>query len=326
MKKLLLGIAFIMAAISGCQKNSDMLTVGISKIVTHPALDAIEQAIQDEFAHQGITNVRFDLQNANGDVNTAATIANKFKAEKVDIAVGIATPTAVALANTLRDIPVVYAAVTDPVGASLVESFDKGGTNVTGVSDMTPVKEQIMMLNRIRPLKALGHVYSSGETNAVILAGMAKEACRELGIEFIEATVTNSSEVKQAAQAIIDKVDGMYVSTDNTVVSALASLTDVAVKNGVPIMSADPSSAETFDILIAWGFDYYKMGRATGRMVKEILDGKKTEDIPTMFMTDPSDIDLLVNIDLARKLGIEIPEDIIASANKIVENGTLTTK
>ena len=326
MKRLLVITVTVLIALSGCQKKDNGILIGISKIVSHPALDAIEQAIQDELVAQGVENVTYDLQNANGDVNTAATIANKFKAEKVNIAIGIATPTAVALANAIKDAPVIYSAVTDPVGANLVESFDKGGPNVTGVSDMTPVKEQIEMLNRIKPLKALGHVYSSGETNAVILAGMAKEACEELGIEFIEATVTNSSEVKQATQAIIDKIDGLYVSTDNTVVSALASLTDVAVKNGVPIMSADPSSAEKFEVLVAWGFDYYKMGRATGRMVKQILDGKKTSEIPTMFMTDPSDIDLLVNLDLAKKMGIEIPADIVNSANKLVKDGSLEIK
>ena len=320
-KVILFLSAVIIFSFVSCQKESSGIKIGISKIVQHPALDAVEQAIQDELAAQGVTDVSYDLQNANGDVNTASTIANKFKAEKVDIAIGIATPTAVALANAIKDRPVIYAAVTDPVSANLVESFNKGGDNVTGVSDMTPVKEQIMMLNRIKPLKALGHVYTSSETNAVILAEMAKEACEELGIEFIGSTVSNSAEIKQAAQSIIDKVDGIYVSTDNNVVSALASLTEVALKNNVPIMSADPSSAETFDILIAWGFDYYKMGRATGRLVKEIIDGKKTSQIPTVFMTDPSDIDLLVNLDLAKKLGLTIPQDIIDNASKIVENG-----
>ncbi len=299
--------------------------IGISKIVSHPALDAVEQGIQDQLKDMGY-DLEYDLQNANGEVSTAASIANKFKSEHVRIAVGIATPTAQALANALKDITVVYSAVTDPVDAGLVDSFDKGGKNITGVSDMTPVRDQIEFLNRIKKINRLGHVYSSSEANAVRLAGMAKEACDALGIEFVESTVTNSSEVKQATQAIINRVDGIYVSTDNTVVSALAALTEVALENGVPVMSADPSSAEKFDVLAAWGFDYYKMGRATGRLIAELLEGAKPEDIPTRFMTDPSDIDLLINLDVAKKLGLSFPQDVIDSASKIVENGTLKTK
>ncbi|RKX84808.1 MAG: ABC transporter substrate-binding protein [Spirochaetes bacterium] len=290
--------------------------IGISKIVTHPALDAIEQGIQDELADEGFTDIEYDLQNANGEITTAASIATKFKTSGVTVAVGIATPTAQALRNTLKDIPVVYSAVTDPISAGIISSFDKGEHGVAGVSDLTPVKEQIMMLQRIAGIKRLGHIYSSGESNAVVLAEMAKKACKELGIEFVESTVTNSSEVKQAAQAIVNKVDGIYVSTDNTVVSALASLADVAMKAGVPIMSADPSSTEGSDVLISWGFDYYKVGRATGKVVGEILNGKSTEDMPTVFMTDPSDTNLVINLDVAKKLGITIPEDLLAIANK----------
>jgi len=312
---------------TGQEETADAgIVIGISKIVAHPALDAVEQGIQDELAELGFDNITFDFQNANGDMNTAASIANKFKADGVDIAIGIATPTAVALANTLTDIPVVYAAITDPVDAGLVDSYDEGGPNVTGVSDMTPVKEQISLLNDLVGLTALGHVYTSSEQNAVVLAEMARTACEELGIEFVEATVTNSAEVKQAIQSIIDKVDGIYISTDNTVVSAIASIIDVAMANNVPVMSADPSSAEESDVLAAWGFDYYKMGRAVGKMVADILNGTPTSDIPTKFMTDPSDVDLLINLDVAETLGITIPKNIKDSANKIVQNGVLQTQ
>ena len=307
------------------KQEVDKVRIGISKIVSHPALDAAEQGIQDELAALGY-DAEFDLQNANGEASTAASIANKFKNEKVDIAVGIATPTAQALVNALDEIIVVYTLVTDPVGAGLVDSFDRGGPNVTGISDMTPVREQIMMLDRIRKLNSLGHVYSSSEANAVILADMARKACEDLGIEFVETTVTSSAEVKQATQTIVKRVDGIYVSTDNTVVSALSALTEVAVENGVPVMSADPSSAEQFDVLAAWGFDYYKMGRATGKLIAELLEGADPESIPTRFMTEPSDIDLLINLDVADQLGLAIPQDIVDNASKIVENGEIKKK
>jgi len=331
MKKIVLFIATLILLASWSfvfaseKQEVEKDVIGISKIVAHPALDAVEQGIQDELAELGY-ELTYDLQNANGEVSTAASIANKFKSEGVAVAVGIATPTAQALVNVLDEIVVIYSAVTDPVDAGLVDSFDRGGKNVTGVSDMTPVREQIELLNRVKKIRRLGHVYTSSEANAVRLAEMAREACEDLGIEFVESTISNSAEVKQATQTIINRVDGLYVSTDNTVVSALAALTEVAMENGVPVMSADPSSAETFDVLAAWGFDYYKMGRATGRLVAEILEGANPEDIPTRFMTDPSDIDLLINLDVAQELGLEFPKDIIDSASKIVENGELKTR
>jgi len=299
--------------------------IGVSKIVSHPALDAVVKGLQDELAAQKI-NAEYDLQNANGDINAAASIANKFQSEKVTLAVGVATPTSQSLVNTLKGIPVVFTAVTDPVKAGLVASLKKGDKNVTGVSDMTPVKQQIELLLKVKKVKRLGHIYTSSEENAVVLAGIVKQVCKELNIEFVETTVSKSSEVKQAVQAIIRRVDALYISTDNTVVSAMSAVTDVAMKAKVPIMSADPSSAENYPVLAAWGFDYYKMGRTTGKLVVEILKGKKPEQIPTQFMTKTSDVDLLINLDVAKKLGLTFPKEIVKSANKVVENGKLTKK
>ena len=328
MKKLvILAAAAILSSVlflSPAQAGKDVF-IGISKIVAHPALDALEQGVQDGVKER-FPNARFDLQNANGEMSTAASIAQKFKAQQVDVAVGIATPTAQALVNAIKDRPVLFCAVTDPEGAGLVESVQKGEKGVTGTSDMTPVKEQIMLLNRITPIKTLGHVYSSGEANAVALAVIAKQVCQELGIEFVETTVTNSAEVKQAVQTIAPRVDGIYLSNDNTVFSALSAVTSVAMKHKIPVMSADPSSAETHDVLAAWGFDYYKMGRVTGRLAADVIQGKKPGDIPTVYMTDPSDVDLLLNKDVASKLGLTFPKDILGTANKVIENGKLTLK
>ena len=299
--------------------------IGISKIVSHPALDAVVKGIQDELVASKM-NVSFDVQNANGDISTAASIANKFQSEKVALAVGVATPTAQALVNTLKGIPIVFSAVTDPVKAGLVTSLKKGAKNVTGVSDMTPVKQQIELLMRMKKIKRLGHIYTSSEENAVVLAGIVKQVCAELHIEFVPTTVTKSAEVKQAAESIIRRVDALYISTDNTVVSAMSAVAEVAMKAKVPIMSADPSSSESYDVLAAWGFDYYKMGRATGKMVVEILKGKKTEQIPTRFMTKASDVDLMINLDVAKKLGLTVPKDLVATANTIREHGKLIKK
>jgi putative ABC transport system substrate-binding protein len=324
MKKIILlvtGISLVLG-FYGCGGGSNV--IGISKIVSHPALDGTEKGIQDELKALGY-NFKFDLQNANGDANAAKTIANKFMTNRVKIAVGIATPTSQALAGTISDIPVVFTAVTDPVEAGLVKTLEADGRNITGISDMIPVKAQIEFLLSLKPVKVLAHIYTSSEKNAVLLAELAKKACAELNIEFAASAVTKSAEVKQAAQLLAGKVDAFYVTTDNTVVSALSAIAEIAADKKIPIMSADPASAENIPVLAAWGFDYYKMGRATGKMIDEILKGRNPGTIPTRFMTDPKDIDLLINLDVAKDLGITIPNEVVGKASKLIRDGKLST-
>lgn len=305
--------------------DSNPYKIGISKIVSHPALDAVEQGVKDELAARGIT-ASFDSQSANGDVNTATQIANKFKSDRVDAVVAIATPTAVAAANVIKDIPIVFATVTDPVGAGLVGPDKMGSLNVTGLSDKIDVLDQIKLFNRIRTIKTLGYIYTSSEANSASALADVQAACKELGITVVAQSITNSSEVKQATQAIISRVDGIYLTTDNTVFSALPALVEVALANKKPVFSADTTSAMNGGCVIASGFDYYKAGRATGVIVAEVLGGKDPASIPVKYITDPSETDFLVDLDAAAICGITIPDDILASANKIIQNGKLTSR
>ncbi|MFP4549410.1 MAG: ABC transporter substrate-binding protein [Spirochaetales bacterium] len=316
-------VLLIAAAAFATGTQEETIRIGISKIVSHPALDAVEQGIKDELAELGYTDIVFDVQSANGDISTANQIATKFRNDRVDVAVGIATPTAQALVNAITDIPVVYTAVTDPVGAGIVPSLEGDGGNVTGYSDLTPVREQIGLIGQLDGVSAIGHVYSSGEANAVVLAEMAAEAAEEIGVEFLTTTVTNTAEVRQATESIVDRVDIFYMSTDNTVVSALAALTEVANAAGVPVMTADPSSAEEQDVIGAYGFDYYTMGRATGALIAEILEGADPNEIPVQYLTDADDLVLHINLDVAERLGIVIPDAIIEAADQVVENGAM---
>ncbi len=320
---ILLTLIAVTTFLSGCAEEKP-LTIGITKIVAHPALDALENGIM-EVVLETYPDAVFDNQNANGEMSTASSIAQKFKTDKVNLAVGIATPTAVALANVIKDVPVIFCAVTDPVDAGLVPSIDKSEGNITGISDMTPVKDQIALLKELKDIKSLGHVYSSGEANAVRLAELAEQACIELGIDFVPSTVSTSAEVKQAAQAIAGRIDAFYVSTDNTVVSALAALGDVAAKEGIPILSADPSSASENGVFLAWGFDYYKMGLATGRLVVKVLQGADPATIPTGFMTSVDDIELFINLDIAENLGISVPASLLSKAKNVVKDNKVET-
>lgn len=321
----LLTLSVLFALSAAPKQKNKTVKIGIAKIVQHPALDSVEKGIIDAIEAAGI-KAKFDLQNANGDINTANQIATQFKDTKVDVAVGIATPIAIALANTLKNTPVVFGTVTDPLGAGLVTTLEHGENNVTGMSDELPSKEHIRIFKEIAGIKTLGYIYTSNEDNSVSSLELIKAGCKEAGLELVVQSITNSSEVKQAAEAIVDRCDGIYLTTDNTIFSALPSLVSVFNKAKKPIFSGDVTGAMNGGCFMAFGFNYYKAGYATGEMVVEILNGKKPSEIPVKFMTKQSDSDLLFDLDAAKVCGITIPEDYLKQATYIIENGKLTKK
>ncbi|GHV83390.1 ABC transporter substrate-binding protein [Spirochaetia bacterium] len=329
MKKLIL-IALLCAATAsafagGKASPTGKVTIGIAKIVQHPALDAVEQGVIDVLNEAGIAAV-YDRQNANGDVNTAAQIAAKFKSERVAVAVGIATPVAVALATAIKDIPVVFATVTDPVGAGLVSTVAHGEGNVTGMSDAIPTEEHLRIFKEIAGIKTLGYIYTSNEANSISALQEVQAAAKKLGITVVEQSISTSAEVRAASQAIVGRVDGIYLTTDNTVFSALPSLMQVFNAAKKPIFSGDVTGAMDGGCVIASGFNYYKAGRATGEIVLQILNGKKPADIPVRFMTEAADSDFLLDLDAAAACGITIPKKYLDSANIIYQNGKITQK
>lgn len=299
--------------------------IGISKLLAHPALDAAEQGMIDYLEQTGLA-VSFDSQNASGEIATASSIAQKFKNDRSDIVVGIATPSAQALANVFTDIPVVFSAVTDPVAAGLVSDNAGGGGNVTGVSDANPIKEQLTLFKRLTGARTIGMIYSSGESNAIVQMEEARTASAELGLGFVSAAVSNSAEVRMATQSIIDRVDAVYISTDNAVVSAIASVSDVCARAGKPLFNADTSSSDNIDFFLSWGFNYYSLGVATGKLVERIINGENPGSIPTVLLSDPADIELWVNLDVAAKLGLTVPDDILSAAKVIVRDGQKITQ
>ena len=307
MKKIIPLLAAACVLFASCSAKNDKTVIGIAKIVQHPALDAVEQGIVDVIKENGY-DAEFDLQNANGDVNTAAQIANQYKVKKVDVAVGIATPVAIALANTMKKTPIVFGTVTDPLGAGLVSTLEHGEGNVTGMSDELPSKEHIKLFKEITGIKTLGYIYTSNEDNSLSSLKLVQDGCKEAGLELVTQAISNSSEVKAAAEAIVDRVDGIYLTTDNTVFSALPSLVNVFNKAKKPIFSGDVTGAMDGGCLMASGFNYYKAGYATGEMVVQILNGAKPSEIPVRFMTKPEDSDLLFDLDAAKACGITIPE------------------
>lgn len=291
--------------------------IGISKLLAHPALDAIEEGIKDYLDSTGYA-FEYDVQNANGEVTAASQIAQVFKDEGTDLNIGIATPTAQALANVCVDTPLIYSSVTDPTAAGLV---GKGMENIAGVSDMVPVAAHLSLIMQIVPeLESLGMVYTSGEANGIVLMEAMKAAAEDEGVDLITASVANSSEVRMAAESIIDRVDAVYVATDNTVISAITALSDVCMAHRIPLFSADTTSSYGTNVLLAGGFDYYASGLLTGEIVERYLDGENLEDIGVVYL-DQESLEIYLNMDVASALGLTIPETIADSAAIVVSGG-----
>ncbi len=328
MKKIIISLLLVSLSLFlfGCPKKDnsaeDTYKIGVAKVLAHPALDAVEKGITDVINESGI-KAKFDYQNANGDINTSASIATKFKSENANIMVGIGTPIAVALANSTSNIPVVFSAITDPISAGLVDSLEYGYKNITGAVDTIPIREQIIEFRKIYPFKKMGFIYTNSESNSVSMAETTKNVCKELGIEFVPATITNPSEVKQAAESLIGRVDAFYAVSDNSLITGLNSLTSTALANKIPVFGADTTSAKEGGSLYVMGFDYYNLGRETGKMIIEILNGKKPNEMPVISLKDPKDYQTLVDLDVAKKLGIKISDEIINNATFVIENGNL---
>jgi len=323
MKKLaLIGVVcvLILLVFSSCNKKEETgYNVCVSKIIPHAALDAVEKGMQTYLETTDL-EINYNYQTANGDVATAVSIAQQFKDSNCDISVGIGTPSAQALANVFKDKNVIYSAITDPVGAGLTAD------NVCGVSDANPVAAQIQLFAETTGAKTIGNIYASGEANGVTLKDQAKAACEELGLGFEEVSIANSSEVKMAAQSLIKKVDGIYIATDNAVISAIASVADVCTKENKPLFVADPSNVEALDFLMAWGFNYYNIGVETGKIVEQCLKGTSPKDIGIVKLTDPTQFELWLNEDNAEKLGITFSKDLLDSATVIIKDGNKISK
>jgi putative ABC transport system substrate-binding protein len=324
----LLSVIFILFALTACgnqntAKQSDdankVLKLGVIQIVEHPSLDAARNGFLEVLQENGYIegeNLQVDFQNAQGDMPTAKTIANKFVSDKKDIILAIATPTSQAIAGTTKDIPILITAVTDPVAAGLVKSMERPGTNVTGTTDMAPVKEQLALLKEIKPeIKRVGILYNTSETNSVVQVEIAEKAAKELGLELVKSVANNSSEVLQAAQALIGRVDGIYVPGDNTVVSALESVIQVANNNKLPLVVSEGDSVRR-GALATLGLDYYKLGRQTGEMAIEVLNGRDPAKMPIQSQRD---LNVVVNLKAAVAMGIEIPKSVIDKASEIIE-------
>jgi len=295
--------------------GDEPVNIGVLQFVQHPALDAATEGFKDALDDAGV-QVEYDDQNAQGEVPNTNTIATTFASDGLDLVFTVATPAAQAAAQAIVDTPVLFTAVTDAEAAGLVDSNDAPGANVTGTSDLNPVADQLALLAEIAPdAKTVGVVYSSGEVNSEVQVDLAKEAAADLGITIKEATVSNSSEVQQATQSLGD-VDAIYVPTDNTVVSGIAALIQVAEQKQIPVISGDSGPVESGAVATI-GIDYTKLGYQTGEMAAKILqDGADPASMP---VETSNDVELIINPAGAERMGVELPDSVTERADTVIE-------
>lgn len=297
---------------------ADMKNVAITYIVDHPAINATLKGIIDEMADEGYAegkNLKLEIQSAQGSIPTQIQIAKDFAGMKPDLLVGISTPSAQALQSAAGNIPVVFSAVTDPVGAKLVKSLTEPGGNITGTSDKQPFGPTLKLIRTLLPdAKKLGVIYNAGEANSASQVEGLKAEAGEYGFTIEEATASQPAMVADAAASLVGRTNAVLIPTDSTVVSAVESVVNVGKKAKLPIFASDTSSVER-GALAALGFDYYKLGRLTGKMAVKALKGEAPAKIPVGTLDSQ---DLYLNAPSAKAMGVTVPDELLNAAKKVV--------
>lgn len=315
----------IVGGLSGCGKEEaaqqggkTLIPIGIVQLVEHEALDAANRGIVDALAERGYkegVNVMIDRQNAQADQSNLQNIAARFVSNDSKILFAIATPAAQTLAAATKTIPIVATAVTNFEVAKLVASNEKPGGNVTGVSDINPVAEQFALLMKFAPdAKAIGTIYNSSEINSTYQIELLKKAASAAGVEVVEASVSSVNDIQQAVASLKGKVGGLYLPTDNIIASAVPVLMKSVFEAGIPTVAGEGGMVRA-GILASIAVDYYTLGKMTGAMGADILDGKKKPaDMPIQSQRAEK---VLVNLKTAETMGIQIPEDILKTAETV---------
>lgn len=284
-------------------------TIGICNYVDDASLNQIVENINARLAEieseQGITlNVKYD--NCNADANVMNQIIANFAADNVDLMVGVATPVAMAMQSATEDskTPVVFAAVSDPVGAGFVASLEEPGSNVTGSSDNLDTNSVMNLIFAQNPdAKKIGLLYDVGQDSSTAAIEHAKAYLDDKGVEYVERTATTAEEVALAAQALVsDGVDAVFTPTDNTIMKAELAIYETFADAGIPHYTGADSFALN-GAFLGYGVDYANLGRETADMIASILtEGKDPATTPVITFDNGT---ATVNTEICEKLGLD---------------------
>jgi len=294
--------------------SAKMIRIGEHQIVSHPALDNDSKGFKIALEEEGFIegkNIIIDRQNAQGDQPNCAIIAQKFEDDRVDLIHAISTPNAQASAKVSKKIPIVFSSVTDPVKTGIVPKLGKTGTHVTGVSDKWPITLQCRMYQDLMPhVKRWGTIYNAGDVNVTFHIKEMKKAIGEMGGRLIEANISSSAEVMQAAQSLVGRVDAIHITSDNTAVSAFESIVKMCNENNIPLFVGDRDSVPR-GAIAAYGLDYFMVGYSAGKKAARILKGENPGDIPAGLASGYS---LWVSLEHAKKQGAKLPKTLLKKA------------
>ena len=299
----------VSATACGGSNDDNVVNVGILQVATHSALDDARlgfKEVIDAWAKENGKTVSYKENNANGDPNNETTLADAIVAKNPDLVLGIATSSARALANATGAIPVLFTAVTAPQEENLISD------NVTGTSDLNPVVEQVALIKDIVPgITKIGFLYNSSENNSVIQFNLAKEKETQLGITLAPYTASMSSEINTVVEKIVsDKIQAVYVPTDNLMAENISAICSILHANGIPVVGGESGVCDNGEAVATLGISYFELGKQTGAMAVAILSGEKTaKDISFEYYNkQPS---FFINEENAAAAGLS--ENLIAS-------------
>ncbi len=302
---LVLSLSALLAGFA--PKPEETIKIGLIQPVEHTSLNQIREAILAELEVLGLGDkVSIDYKNAQGDAANVNTIISQFVGDEVDYIIPIATGTAQAAAAATKTIPIVFAAVSDPVAAGLVSALDVTDKNITGVIDAIPVEDIFALAAELTPeAKTFGFVYNTGEVNSVSNIERAKAYCDANGLKYVEATITNSGELLQAAQSLSGRVDAVFTPIDNTVASAMSTLASEAIKAKLPVYTGADSMVIDGGFATV-GIDYEILGKQVAALLKRLIDGETIAENPVEVVNDYAKI---INTTTAQAIGIELSEE-----------------
>lgn len=312
---LVLAMLMMLSLATVASAEAKTAKIGILQYVEHNALDASAQGFKDVLMENGYSEDCFTYTNASGDNATLQMMASDY-AEGYDVVLAVATPAVQAMSAVTDTTPILGTAVTDYVSANLVASNEKPGANVSGTTDMNPIEEQIDLLLQLAPeTKTIGIVYTSSEVNSQVQADAAIAYIEnELKLSVEVKTISAVGDLQQAMEALVGKVDAVYLPTDNIVASAMEIVSQITGPAKIPVICGE-SNMVSAGGLATYGIDYYELGRQTGMMALEILE--KGANVSEMPIESLENLSIYLNQAIADEIGVTFPEDLIANAAEI---------
>ena len=314
-----LGAALLTMTLAGTATvyAEEEYTIGIEQFAEHGSLDNCREGFLEGLKEEGIEegkNLTVEYKNAAADMGTCGQISDGFAADKVDLMVGIATPSAQSLYNAAMDagIPVIYTAVTDPLAAELADDEGNPVGEITGTSDKLPVKQQLEMIRQMLPeAETIGIMYTTSEANSEAAVKEYEELAGEYDFKIETVGIATTADIPLAAQSLLEKVDCMTNLTDNTVVSSLPTILEMANEKKIPVFGSEIEQVK-LGCLAAEGLDYVALGKQTGKMAADILKGeKKASEMNYETISEPG---LYINTKAAEDLGVTVDETLLESA------------